>query len=492
MPEAVKDRDAWLKLALGLPLFTAALYRLASTTADPDLWGYLAFGRLFWESGRFPYQDVFAYVPTLNPWVYHEWLTGVLYYPLYQLLGAAGLQLLKYGLGLTTLGLLYLTARKRGAGTAAALVVLFMVQGFLTLGYSPVRAQVFTYCFFALSLYLLETSRLDQRFRRLWVLVPLQVFWCNFHGGFMAGLGLVFLYALGEALSRRPFRAYLGILALAALATLINPYGLEYWHYIFQAVTMPRPEITEWASALREFQTGLVSLTELLYLVSLVVFALFLALTVRWRELTPGLVLLFTLYLGLKHGRHQVFFLLCYGAYLPSLLSAYFRVLGSRPGVAPLIARLGWKLPVLAGVLVALLFGARLLGTPLLSLEVPPWPKPGERVYYPVGAGDYLHRHHLSGKVLIHFDWGEYFLWTFYPRCLVAIDGRYETVYPDAVNRAYFDFIFAREPWRHFLERYPPDMILIPSASGVAALLHAAGNWRQVYADSGCALFLRR
>lgn len=40
-----------------------------NSIADPDLWGYLSFGHLFWQGHKFPYQDVFSYVPTLNPWV---------------------------------------------------------------------------------------------------------------------------------------------------------------------------------------------------------------------------------------------------------------------------------------------------------------------------------------------------------------------------------------------------------------------------------------
>jgi len=212
-----------LKAAAFLLLITVSLYCLSTTTADPDLWGYLAFGRLFWGQGQFPYLDIFAYVPTLKPWVYHEWLTGVLFYPLYRILGAPGLQVLKYAFGLGTAGVIYLTARRRGADSLPTALILFFALLAMSVGYSAVRAQVFTYFFFALFLYLLESARLSGNWRRLWLLVPIQIVWCNLHGGFLAGLGLIFLYALGEALSRRPFRPYLGWFLLAGLAKLINP-----------------------------------------------------------------------------------------------------------------------------------------------------------------------------------------------------------------------------------------------------------------------------
>ena len=144
--------EKWFKVGAVAFLISLLLRPLTTDNlADPDLWGYLAFGRLFWHNQAFPYKDVFSYVPTL-PWVYHEWLTGVLFFPLSQIAGGTVLQLLKYCLGLGTAGLIYLTARKRGARPVAAVVFLLIV--FIPLAhnsYSPVRAQVFTFFFFALS-----------------------------------------------------------------------------------------------------------------------------------------------------------------------------------------------------------------------------------------------------------------------------------------------------------------------------------------------------
>ena len=483
-----------LKAALYLLLITLSLYCLSSTTADPDLWGYLAFGRLFWGQGPFPYLDVFAYVPTLKPWIYHEWLTGVVFYPVYRTLGAPGLQVLKYALGLATMGTIYLTARRRGADLLpTALILCFIVVG-LSTGYSAVRAQVFTYFFFALFLYLLETARLSANWRWLWLLAPIQIVWCNLHGGFLAGLGLVFLYALGEALSRRPFWPYLGWFVLAGLATLINPYGLEYWSYLAQAVTMPRPEITEWVSLLEGYKQGSVGGQEFYYFLNLIAVAVFLAWLARWREITPALVLLFTVYLAVRHNRHLVFFVLTFGAYMPVLLTAYYKELSARPGFMAWIHHLGKRIPALVVILLTGFYAYRFASVNPLKLEVPSAPSLVSQTepYYPVGAIDFIEQRQLSGKLLVDFTWGEYCLWRLYPRCLVAIDGRYETVYPESLHKEYFDFLMARKDWRKFLEHYPPDLILIDIRSRLYGLLSDDPDWRQVYADPGCALFRRQ
>ena len=482
---------SFLEAAFGLMVLAVLLDAMAKTRADPDLWGYLAFGRLFWETGAFPYRDVFSYVPTRPLWVYHEWLTGVLFYPLYQALGGAGLQFLKYALGLTTVAMVYLTARRRGASFLGAALVLFFIQLFPVIGFSPVRAQVFTYCFFAMSVYLLENARLNQRWRGLWLLVPLQALWCNLHGGFLSGLGLMGLYALGEALSRRPCRPYLQVMLLSGLVTLVNPYGWDYWRYLWAAISMPRPEITEWASLWGAYQNSQIGNLELAYTLFLMGLAGFLAVRVRWRELSPILCLCLVLYLGLKHLRHLTFFLLLVGAYVPALLTKY---LESRPPSRALGAsRLGATLAVLLA-LTALFPAYQFLSKRPLNLETSHLPQAGgiPGHYYPVGAVAYLRSHQLAGNLLTEFGWGEYLIWTLYPQCRVALDGRYETVYPPEVAAPYFNFINQVGNTRQFLEDYPPDLILLAPRSKACALIASHPGWRRVYADTGSALFVRQ
>ena len=477
----------------GVLIILVCLNALAGTVADPDLWGYLAFGRVFWETGRFPYHDLFAYVPTLDVWVYHEWLTGVLLYPVYHALGAPGLQAVKFALGLATVLLTYLTARRRGANFWSALLGLWCIQPLLVTGYSPVRAQLFTYLFFALSLYILEGARLSGRWRSLVVLVVIQIFWCNVHGGFLAGLGLLALYGLGEAISRRPWRPYLLALAAASLMTLINPYGPEYWQYLFRAVTMPRPEVTEWASVLQAWQAG-VPRGPIIFFVSLATVAILLAVWAKWREITPALVLGLTLYLGLKHLRHQVFFLLAVGAYLPVLMEALGKRIRSSPPLDSWKLPLGRLVPVALALGGILIYGYKFLSKDPLTLKLPIRPDPSgvAGIHYPVAAVEFLQKNHLSGKILNGFNWGEYLIWSLYPSCRVAMDGRFETVYGDDLCRLHSEFYYGRPGWRKFLEQFPPDFILVDPRSQVYALLKDAPDWLQIYGDAGCALFQPR
>lgn len=482
---------SWRPVAVSLLCVSILLNALATATADPDLWGYLAFGRLFWEEQRFPYKDVFSYVPTLDPWVYHEWLTGVLFYPIYKTLGGQGLQAIKYVLGLATAVLLYVTARGRRAHPLAAALVLVLLQAFLVIGYSPVRAQVFTYFFFALTLYVVEHARRTGRWRLLAALVPIQILWCNLHGGFLSGLGLVALYAAGEAISRRPFLPYVAILAVSGLATLINPYGLDYWIYLAKAVSMPRPDITEWRSFLEALETGILSTVEVFYVGAAVLFALFLGVWSHWKERTALVVLSLAFYLAFSHIRHQVFFLMLLVAYLPALLTCYGKEVVSRPRVAAFWSRCRAGVWVPLAVLLTAFNGYQFASREPFSLKTPHKPSggSGKDFYYPVGAIDYIANRGLSGRLLTPFGWGEYALWRLYPACKVAFDGRYETVYPEEVSRLYFRFFRGTPRSADFLERYPPEMVLVEARSDLAGFFESDPRWEKVYADDASVLF---
>jgi hypothetical protein len=473
---------------LSIYLGIVALYLgvFTSSAADPDLWGYLSFGRLFWEKGSFPYHDVFSYTPTKTIWIYHEWLTGLIFFTIYKIFGAGGLQLFKYLLGMTTVGLVYATAVGRKARPIFALLALILAGNLIKGGYSPIRAQIFTYFFFILSLYLLDSARTYNNWKYLWWLVPIELVWCNLHGGFVVGLGMIGLYSLGEASSGRKYLPYAVILLVASLVTIINPYGYEYWRYMAQAVLMPRPEIGEWQNVFSAvLPVGYRSSSVLYVIVFLISIPLIL-----WhpkRDLTSGIVLSVTAIMGFLHIRHTIFFALAFGAYLPVVLTEFWESLKSDQEIVKRYSRFRMIGLTLIILIVFFTVGSSFFrfvsGTPF-DLEA-------SSKYYPVGAVEVIKKNNLKGNILPYFDWGEYLLWTLYPDCKVGMDGRYETVYGDEVCRDYFDFIFARENWRNILNKYPHHMVLVQSESKICSLLANDPNWSLAYAGEGSALFLR-
>jgi hypothetical protein len=482
------NEEFYLRLCATTFLFVFCFDKLTATVADPDLWGYMAFGRHFWETGEFLYQDIFSYVPTLNAWIYHEWLTGAIFYPLFKTFGAPGLQLLKYGAGFATIGLVYLTARQRGAYILSAAFGAFVTIEFLRTGYSPVRAQIFTYFFFSLTLFLLERVKQTKRWEFLALLLPVYIFWANAHGGFLAGLCLIGLFALGEMLSGRPSWAYWALLLLAAMVTLFNPYGLDYWWYLIRAISLPRDMIIEWKSVFQAFWIYAL-------LLGVIQFLLLSFLGLMWfyrcPELTGGLILASTFLLACKHVRHIVFFSLVAGVYLPDLFNYYVDHMKASQKLNNFRHQIGYKVPLIVVMCATFYFAFHSLSQGPLALKTPP--KTGssrEVMYYPVGALEFIRKNQWNGNLLVNFAWGEYAMWELYPSVRVALDGRFETVYPTEVTNAYFDFLRGKANWRDFLARYPHHMVLLDNRLPVSKFMQSEPGWRQVYADTGSVLFV--
>lgn len=476
---------------IGMGVTALVLGRLTQTLADPDLWGYLAFGRQFWTLDGFPYSDIFAYTPTKPLWVYHEWLTGAVFYPIYQFLGATGLQISKYAIGLGTAWLIYKTARMRGASPGASIACLLLISPFFSFAYSPIRAQVFTNLFFVLTLLILEKSRQTRHPRYLWWLVPIFLLWANLHGGFVAGLGIIGLFAVGQTLSGNKAMPYWLILIPATFITLLNPYGPQYWIYLKDALLMPRPDISEWHSLFFALQGGDLSANILVFLI-LFILAILMFFASRSYRLSDIFLLLATSFLAFQHVRHQSLFFIMMGCLAPLYFTGAWNSFRQSMNQTD-----RWKkiFHVLTPVLFCCLFvffGFRLItGQPLdLTLRNTP-PGQTSEDNYPAGAIHFIKQHKLRGNILPEFNWGEYILWSL-PESRVAIDGRYETVYTEKSSKEYFAFTRGASGWQDYLNQYPHDMVLFRQESFIGQALRTLPEWRQVYSDTDGILFIRR
>ena len=467
------------------------VWRLTATMADPDLWGYLSFGRLFWNRAGFPYHDIFSYTPVKTLWVYHEWLTGVLFYPIYDSLGASGLQGLKYIVGLGTAALIFRTARIRGALTPASVIGLLLITPFFSFAYSPVRAQIFTNLLFVVTLYILEFSKQLKRTRCLWGLPPLFLLWANLHGGFVAGLGVIGLFAVGESIRGQRALPYWSVLAPTVLITLINPYGLQYWIYLKDALLMARPDIDEWHSLFFALQNGESSANILMFII-LVILALLMLLTSRNRLFSDILLFMTTALLAFQHVRHQSMFFLVMGCCGPVYLTEAWNLIRQ---TATKTVRRQKTIRAIMLIFFASLFiyscSGFFVAQPFNLTLHNASAKEMADYNYPVGAVEFIRKNSLNGNILTEFSWGEYIIWNL-PESRVAMDGRYETLYTDQAAHEYFEFTKGNIGWRDYLYKYPHEMILFRPDSIVSHLLHAELRWSVIYADADCALFFRK
>lgn len=458
---------------------------------DFDLWARLAVGSIFFQTGSVLTKDIFSYLPTKDLWVDHEWGSGVIFYGFSKIMGNEGIFAVK-ALALLVIFLFIVKTIERKTSRPPGIFYMMFLGFALLPGIGGlVRCQIFTYLFFTAWLYLLERLK-DNENKFIWLFPVSMLLWANLHGGFLAGIGLVSLYAIGESLNRKNPLKYFGILILIVPATLINPYGLELWRFITHAVFLPRPYITEWepislSGPYHDFLGMKIHI-----LVGFFVFA-FLTVMVglnKFRERTTPdwtkiLLVMTLLYIGIRNQRHTQFFTLAVSA----LFYDDFVKLWN-----PLSAGIHLRLKTKYDQFWAALqqnWGYLLLAVIVMS-SVPTLP---HRVVvdprvYPVGSFEFIRQNRLFGNLATTYNWGSYAFWKLYPQCKVMIDGRYEEVYPQDVYLMAMQLSEHTVHWQEILTKYPTDILVLPKHRYTPADLAVLTDWQIVYTDMVSAVLL--
>jgi hypothetical protein len=468
LSEAAKLRA--LQIAAGCFLVTFFVARVAGPLADLDMWHEMALIRESLAAGHILTVDVFAYTPTIRPVVDHEWGAGALLYLTVQSAGGWGVVALKYLVALLTGAAVLRCARLRRAGFEGFTVLAPLAIPLFAIGCATLRAQAYSFLFFAVLLWLLE---LDAAGKRHWIAgCPLLfALWVNLHGGCVVGLVALGLYWLEQLARRRPHIHVLAITVASTAAFAVNPYGFAYYRQLWNALRMPRPEITEWYSI-----TVASNFHQTLFWITLAIAAY--AVFVRgWRESGGVLILAAIAGAAVLHLRMVPFYAVAWTAFVPSYISAtpagaFIRSVFRRRTAATAVC-----------LILAMFFGVMAIEIGFYKLVVP-------NHQFPVGAVRYLKDIQFHGNVMTHFEHGGYVSWWLYPAAKVSMDSRYETAFAPAVVDESFGFYEARPGWRQELAKYPTDLVLVPLNTAVAKLMSST-NWDLVYRDQAFRLYAR-
>ena len=115
-------------------------------------------------------------------------------------------------------------------------------------------------------------------------------------------------------------------------------------------------------------------------------------------------------------------------------------------------------------------------------------------------------KRHLTGRVVVHFDWAQYAIAAFGDDAPVAFDGRLRTCYPQEVADAYFDFLVGDRlipRWRseqsppvdatRMLRLGEPDLAVVARHfTHSVEVMEARADWVLLYQDAVAQLWGRR
>ena len=212
-------------------LFCLALLHFAERTnfAIADLGRHLKNGELFATEGRVLAVNGYSYTHPDYPAICHHWLSGYIFYRLWQAGNFFGLSLIYTGLLLTTFAIFWITALRLSSASLALLCAVLMLP--LAACRTAIRPEGLSLLFLAGDFFLLMEFR-QNRLRRpwLWMVPALQVIWVNCHIFFFLGLVLVGLFALDAVVSEgwaRKCRTLTVTGLVAVVASLLNPFGVR-------------------------------------------------------------------------------------------------------------------------------------------------------------------------------------------------------------------------------------------------------------------------
>lgn len=465
------------------------LFCIAITTTancyDYDLWARLIAGMSVVQSGAVLKHDFLSYTPT-HTWFDHEWGSGVIFYLTQHFFSSAGIVVLQGILTFLIFLTIVQTIKLRGVKTTTPYNFLFYYFAYqaLTISFtSIVRCQMFSFLFFAIFLYVLELAKLGKN-RPLILLPFLMIIWNNLHGGCVAGIGLIILFIIGEALNRAPVKKYFLTLIPTILVLPINPWGFSYLKFLLEATTMKRPMVMEW--------WGLFSPYYLFKFMKFKFFALVLLLaefkvikdfSYEKMDKTKFLILATTLFLAIQHVKMIPLFVIASAIYIYDDFYTMFNHSIRKIKEKIKLKNFALKKEIF---IYSLFFVFSLSHFNAKSFE--PIINPDK---YIIKEIEFIKINNLKGKLLTNFGQGSYASYKLYPNNLIYMDGRYEEVYDSYLLDIMTNFYLQNPGWQELLEKFPPDIIVMEKSYPAYKMLSSSKDWALVYTGKLFGIFVK-
>ena len=472
-------------------VFVYAFLFASRPMSDADFWFYLKTGEYVFSTGEIPRNELWSFTFPGLPYIAHGWLAGVIFYALYQWVG---LKFMIFLFALLT-AIAFWIAFKRAKSHAFIAGAATLVAVWAALPNIGVRSRVFTILLTSIYLAVLGRFARGVKDRWIWVLIPLMTFWVNVHGGFIIGLMLIGLTAVGLVIDYwarvldepETLRSGLRLLAIVfagcILAGLLNPYGIKFYTAPLTVLgsSLWQDLVVDWLSPNFHLPT-----TRPLLILMLGTIAVF-GLSPKRPKPSELLLFLTTLYSTLKIQRNAVVFVLVSAP----LFSNYFQIwldttrfgkyfAPAREGESDrrfaLLLTIGFLLPLIA---FAIKLKSTVYSTPTQqSLQVP------------VKAVEYLNQNRISGNTFTQPNvWGGYLIWAA-PNNRVYIDGR--DAYPDTFVKDFVDIISGKVDWRGPFNERGVQIVLLETKTFLGRQLSESPDWEKIYEDEMSVVYKRR
>jgi hypothetical protein len=510
---------------------------------DPDLGWHLKFGQEIVVNRDVPRINLVNYTIFQRPWVDHEWLSNLLSFIIFDFFGYIGLNIFFALLALSAFLLQFLTAKRFFfPKDSSGLLIFFALSAFAVFASLPslgVRMQEFTLLFLALLLFIMYGYERRGDVAALFLLPPLMYFWSCLHGGFVLGLGILFIFPsvklfefflsksklfffLEKKLISLRKIIYFYVAAIAsAVATFFTPYGGELYSFLTSyGNDFYLERIFEWFHQFRYpfFYPQLVFF-QLLFLIlgwwAIRVFFLRRPTKTGIGFFEAAMFLMFSL-MALRSRRHFPLLAMFSVPLLASLVAEYvglkFKSWPERLSCSKVVD-IGLK-----AFLISVLIVASAVFLAASDINSDPWRNYQRK--YPYAAVEFLKSHpeYSQGRLFNEFNWGGYLIWV-WPGKELFIDGRLPQMEykGHSLLEEFYEFSVSGRAEKK-LDEYGIDLVLLSAKedrvepawyekkllgigryleggeteSFLVQFLSSSLNWELVYNDEVAKVFVRK
>lgn len=387
------------------------------TSINEDLGRHLLLGEIITSSQSVPKTNLLSYTYPNFEFINTSWLSAAVFYAVTSF-GGYNLLLL-FSTGIAAIACFIQVNYLQKKVSSLALICGMSLYLVLLSARTDVRPEIFSMVFISLFLVVLFSFRESQS-KLLFLLIPAQILWVNFHIYFITGPLLILLFLVnevieGKKLVSRKIKTLLIVFIGSIAATVVNPHGLKgavYPLVFFKNYGFPVTENQNIYLLLQTFNNS-----GLVFPVIIAFVSVLLIIIVR-RKVSPIYILLLAVFSIAMVISFRNILLFVFGTFIPFV--TVISIVGQK------YSQKLKMLPRTFPYFLHALFLFLILIVILRSIQV-----------HSIGFGinekgkpsvDYILQNEIQGPIFNDFNMGSYLSFRVYPQ-LIYIDGRPEA-YP--------------------------------------------------------------
>jgi len=461
---------------------------------DCDTGYHIKTGEFILNTLSVPKHDIFSWITPPPRWIAFEWLSQVIMALIHRIGGLTGIVIFFAFLISLVYYMMFKVIQKQKGNIVVAVLIALMITIASAIHWLA-RPHIFTLLIVIVWYYILDLYQYEGK-NYLYVLPPLMFLWVNLHGGFFLGFFLGGIYVLGNAANSffskgldkeshtRKAKSLFLIMAISFVVSLLNPNGFHNLLLPFELLSSKfiMDHINEFLSP--NFHNLSLVPFEILLLFTIVILAFS---RNRLNLIEVALMVLF-----INMALYSVRNIPLFGIVIAPILARqgdmilkeqkgrFANFLGKRnKNISAIdLSATGYFWLFLPTVLVV---GLAMCGYADYQFD---------KNIKPAAAVDFLKKEPVTGNMYNEYEFGDYIIYSAYPRYKVFIDGRAD-MYGTAWMKDYYKVSQLKQGWDKVLEKNRINFIIFNTDSILSRFLLEKQEWRLIYSDKVANIFVK-